>query len=148
MNRVQEAIELVSIGREMGINIKILPENESKNIIDTAMKRFRPYKREGHLGIGGNSVTLPINDWEYSYMEYLPKGVGLIFFEQKNLLNGKTVVKISDLRLLGKILKESFGMEYFLTNEKINFLIAVNWYVVEAAGIVQKDLKILNQRFN
>lgn len=67
----------------------------------------------------------------------------IYFFEQNKVLNKKIVVKIEDLRLLGKILENSFGMEYFLTNEKMDFLIAVNWYVIEVSGTAKTKLKKL-----
>ncbi len=34
------------------------------------------------------------------------------------------------------ILKNAYGMEYFISNENANYLVAVNWYVIEGAGSV------------
>ena len=76
-------------------------------------------------------------------MDYLPQEVGYIFFEQNSELKGKTVLEIENLKLLGKILIKTSGMEYFLTNQDMNFLIAVNWYVIEIAGVVEEQMKKL-----
>jgi len=32
-------------------------------------------------------------------------------------------------------MKKSYGMEYFVSNKNADFLIAVNWYVIEVAGL-------------
>lgn len=45
---------------------------------------------------------------------------------------------IRNARLIGRLMVNSFGMEYFVSNEKVDFLIAVNWYVIEVAGDAQK----------
>lgn len=37
-------------------------------------------------------------------------------------------------KLIGDLMENSFGMEYFVSNEKLDFLIAVNWYAIEVAG--------------
>ena len=38
------------------------------------------------------------------------------------------------------IMSESFGMEYFLFNEQFDYLIAVNWYVIELTDGAKKYL--------
>lgn len=43
-------------------------------------------------------------------MEYLSQESGYIFFAQKSNEYKKTVVRIRDLRRLGEILMESFGI--------------------------------------
>lgn len=40
-------------------------------------------------------------------------------------------------------MENSFGMEYFVSNEKTDFLIAVNWYVIQIAGSAINDLNKL-----
>ena len=45
---------------------------------------------------------------------------------------------IKNAKLIGRLMENSFGMEYFVSNEKVNFLIAVNWYVIEVAGDARK----------
>lgn len=139
-----EAKELLEIGKELDIKIELLTDSEAEKYISKSLNVFSPFKVTGHLGIGHNSFNLPIDKWEFSYMEYLCEESGYIFFGQRSNLYKNTVVKIENLRLLGRILEKSFGIEYFLTNEKTDFLIAVNWYVIEVSGTAQKMLEKLN----
>lgn len=56
-----------------------------------------------------------------------------IFFDQENHNRSKVVV-IDDAKKLGQIMENSYGMEYFVSNEKADYLLAVNWYVIEGEG--------------
>lgn len=140
MNVIREAEELIEIGKGMSIDIKLLEQNDAEKIIRTTLEKFTPFKLTGHLGIGNDSIELPIDKWEFSYMDYLPEEKGYIFFEQTNDLKRKTVIEIGNIRLLGKILENSSGVEYFLTNQKADFLIAANWYFVEIAGDIKEGM--------
>ena len=71
---------------------------------------------------------------EFSYTNILPEESGYIFFEPTGETEKRTVVWISDIRQAGTLFENSFGMEYFLSNENSDYLIAVNWYVVEISG--------------
>jgi hypothetical protein len=51
---------------------------------------------------------------------------------------------IKDAKLIGNLMESSYGMEYFVSNEKADFLIAVNWYVIEVAGSAIESLTKLN----
>ena len=143
MNLIREAEELMSLAKELGIGMRLLEQSDAERLTKTTLEVFTPFKISGHLGIGKNSIELPIDRWEFSYMDYLPQEVGYIFFEQNSELKGKTVLEIENLKLLGKILIKTSGMEYFLTNQDMNFLIAVNWYVIEIAGVVEEQMKKL-----
>lgn len=132
---IAEADEIITVDKKLNIKAELLADDEAKSFIQRTLDLFTPFRTTGHLGIGHDSFTLPIDKWEVSYMEYLSQESGYIFFSQKNRLSGRTVVKIENLQELGKILEESFGMEYFLTNKNADLLIAVNWYVVEISGI-------------
>lgn len=132
---IAEAEEIITIGKKLNIKVGLLAKDEAESCIQKTLNLFMPFKINGHLGIGHDSIELPIDEWEFSYMKYLSQEIGYIFFSQGNRLSSRTVVKIDNLQELGKILEESFGMEYFLTNKNADFLIAVNWYVVEISGI-------------
>ena len=132
---IAEAEEIITVGKKLNIKAELLADDEAESFIQRTLDLFTPFRTTGHLGIGHDYITLPIDKWEFSYMEYLSQESGYIFFSQNNRLSGRTVVKIENLQELGKILDESFGMEYFLTNKNADFLIAVNWYVVEISGI-------------
>lgn len=38
---------------------------------------------------------------------------------------------VDDVRGVSRLMEGSYGMEYFVSNEGGDFLIAVNWYVIE-----------------
>ncbi len=52
------------------------------------------------------------------------------FFDLENKDKNKIFV-LDNVQNICNIMSESFGMEYFLCDEKFNYLIAVNWYVIE-----------------
>lgn len=140
---ITQANELLDIGNALHIKVQLLTDEEGKEHIHKALDLWKPFKTTGHLGIGHDTIHLPIDMWEFSYMEYLCQESGYVFFEQTTDLYKKTVVKIQDIRALGKILEKEFGMEYFLTNEKMDFLIAVNWYTIEVCGAAKRRLEKL-----
>lgn len=80
---------------------------------------------------------------EFSYSEYLESEPAYIFFDQEGR-DRNSVVVVKDTKLIGLLMENSYGMEYFVSNEKADFLIAVNWYVVEAAGSAVESLNELN----
>ncbi|RAV02766.1 hypothetical protein DQG13_08955 [Paenibacillus sp. YN15] len=99
------------------------------------MRQFTPFKTAGHLAIGADSHAISLEKYEFSYSKYLNSEPAFIFFDQEGL-DRNTVVVVKDAKLAGDLMENSFGMEYFLSNEKLDYLIAVNWYVIEVAGSV------------
>lgn len=64
---------------------------------------------------------------------------GLYFFDlgskdRNNIFIFNNVQDICD------VMSESFGMEYFLFDEYFNYLIVVNWYVIELTDGAKKYL--------
>jgi len=57
----------------------------------------------------------------------------LIFFEQTRE-NVDTIFKLHKGKYFSKILEECSGLEYFITNNTVDYLIAVNWYAIENVG--------------
>lgn len=43
---------------------------------------------------------------------------------------------------LGEILEGYFGLEYFLTNEKMDYMISVNWYEIEGKLTIPSKLSV------
>lgn len=39
-------------------------------------------------------------------------------------------------------MEESFGIEYFLLNDSLSFLMSVNWYVIEVLGHLDAIVQI------
>lgn len=53
------------------------------------------------------------------------------------------VVKIKEGVRLCEILTDCYGMEYFVSNKSMDFIICVNWYVIECEGGVPAQIKSL-----
>lgn len=131
--------ELVRIGSNLGLDIVILDENDSKQYIKTVIDIFKPYKITGHLSIGNETLTIPLEGNEFSYSIYLKNEPAYIFFDQESR-DRNTVVVVKDAKWIGYLMENSYGMEYFVSNKKMDFLISVNWYVIEAAGSAIESL--------
>lgn len=129
MNRPNKQ-ELIQVSSSLGIEIEVLEENTSKNYIKRVIEKFKPFKTAGHLAIGVNSHTIPLEKYEFSYSKHLNSEPAFIFFDQEGL-DRDTVVVVKDAKLVGDLMENSYGMEYFLSNEKLDYLIAINWYVIE-----------------
>ncbi|TMV50634.1 hypothetical protein FE783_08035 [Paenibacillus mesophilus] len=143
MNAKPNTQELTQTGRSLGVDIVILDENDSKQYIKRVIELFKPFKITGHLSIGEGTLTIPLEGNEFSYSKYLKSEPAYIFFDQESR-DRNTVVTVKDTKLIGNLMENSYGMEYFVSNEKSDFLIAVNWYAIEVAGSAKESLTTLN----
>ncbi|KGR88893.1 hypothetical protein [Lysinibacillus odysseyi] len=139
MNDKPNIQELLQTSSNLGIDIVILDENDSKQFIKRIIDIYKPFKITGHLSIGEETLNIPLEENEYSYSKYLKSEPAYIFFDQESR-DKNTVVVVEDAKLIGKLMENSYGMEYFVSNEKSDFLIAVNWYVIEVAGSAKDPL--------
>lgn len=57
----------------------------------------------------------------------------MIFFEQ-NRINQHDVVVVENAREISTLIANSHGMEYFISDKAISYLISVNWYAIEYVG--------------
>lgn len=64
---------------------------------------------------------------------------GMFFFDLESKDKNKVFV-LDNIQNICDIMSESFGMEYFLFNEQFDYLIAVNWYVIEFTDGAKKYL--------
>lgn len=143
MNVKPNTQELIQISSKLGIDIVVLDGNESKQYIKRVIDIYKPFKITGHLSIGEETLTISLEGNEYSYSKYLKSEPAYIFFDQESR-DRNTVVVVKDAILIGNLMENSFGMEYFVSNENSDFLIAVNWYVIEIAGSAIDALTNLN----
>jgi hypothetical protein len=143
MNVKPNTQELAEVGKNLGIEVVILDEKDSKQYINRVIDIFTPFKITGHLSIGKETLTIPLEGNEFSYSKYLKSEPAYIFFDQESG-DRNTVVVVKDAKLVGELMENSYGMEYFVSNEKSDFLIAVNWYVIEVAGSAIESLNKLN----
>lgn len=139
MNVKPNTQELLQISSNLGIDIVILDGKESKQFIKRVIDIYRPFKITGHLSIAEDTLKIPLEGNEYSYSKHLKSEPAYIFFDQESR-DRNTVVVVKDAKLIGKLMENSYGMEYFVSNEKSDFLIAVNWYVIEVAGSAKDRL--------
>ena len=86
------------------------------------------------MDVSSYSQPLP-HKTSRSFVPYIGEEPILIFFEQTDL-NKNRVVYINDGRKLCNILEHAYGLEYFIINEKISYLLAVNWYAIEGVGTI------------
>lgn len=135
--------ELIQVSADLGIDIVVLGENESKQYIKKVIDIYKPFKITGHLSIGENIITIPLNEYEYSFSTFLRSEPAYIFFDQESC-DRNVVVIVTDANLIGRLMENSYAMEYFVSNEKMEFLISVNWYVIEVAGTAINALLIDN----
>lgn len=118
----------------LGLRCEILTGEDASTIIETCFQKFKPGRKFGQLAIDNeNSIYLKLSDYEYTFSEKLDDEPVFVFFEQTRekvdvvfkLLNGKN---------FSRILEECGILEYFLTNETVDYLIAANWYTIEIVG--------------
>lgn len=141
MNNKPNTCELTQVSSNMEIEILTLDENDSKQYIKKVIDIFKPFKITGHLSIGTETLTIPLEGNEFSYSKYLKSEPAYIFFDQEGR-DRNTVVVVKDAKSIGTLMENSYGMEYFVSNKNADFLIAVNWYVIEIAGLA---IEFLNE---
>jgi len=140
---MNNADELTKTGRELHIECRLLKGTEAFNYIHRVIQTFNPRKTSGHLAIGGDSITIPLEKYEFSFSEYLKCEPVYVFFDQENYDRNKVVV-VHDGQQLGKLMENSFAMEYFVSNAKADYLLAINWYVIEGVGTAKNWLEKLH----
>ena len=145
MNEKSNTQELINVSSELGIDIVVLNKLESERYINKVIDTYKPFKITGHLQMDVDFLTLSLEENEYSFSEHLEGEPAYIFFDQAGL-DRKSVVIVKDARLVGKLMENSFGMEYFVSNEKGDYLIAVNWYVIHVAGSAISVLSKLKEK--
>lgn len=143
MNIKKNTHELIQASNNLGIDIVVIDEITSKKYIKRVIDKFKPFKTTGHLSIGNDTLIIPLEENEFIYSKYLESEPAYIFFDQEGR-DRNSVVVVKDAKRIGDLMENSYGMEYFVSNEKVDFLIAVNWYVIEVAGQAIETLNRLN----
>ncbi|WP_256757356.1 hypothetical protein [Cohnella sp. WQ 127256] len=138
------AQELTNTSSNLGIEVFVLDDRASKKFIRRAIEKFKPNKVTGHLSIGRDSITIPLEKYEFTYSKSLYSESAFIFFDQESG-DRNTVVEVKDARLIGDLMENSYGMEYFISNNNLDYLIAINWYVIEVSGSIIKFFSKINE---
>ncbi|MBJ9295401.1 hypothetical protein GHT40_13970 [Citrobacter werkmanii] len=135
LHKFSHARELLSVADNTGIDIMLLTEEMAIKYIQFILDKYKPWKIEGHLSIGGSVSKLSTEDNEFIFSLSMDNVPAFIFFEQ-NYINKNNVLMISDASKISQLMENSHGMEYFISNEIGSYLIAVNWYSIEFTGDV------------
>lgn len=135
LHRSSHASELIRVAGEMSIAARLLSKDEGCAYIASVFGKFHPWKTEGHVSIGDDVKKIRTEDCEFSFSRSMRGDVAFIFFEQ-NQVNRCDVVRVGDARDISLLIENSHGMEYFISDAGLTYLIAVNWYVIEYVGDV------------
>jgi hypothetical protein len=140
---MNNADELTKTGRELHIECRLLKGTEAFNYIHRVIQKFNPRKTSDHLAIGGESIAIPLEKYDFSFSEHLDCESAYVFFDQESSSRNKVVI-VYDGQQLCRIMENSFGMEYFVSNAKTDYLLAINWYVIEGVGTAKNWLEKLH----
>ncbi|AKU24587.1 hypothetical protein ACZ75_01140 [Massilia sp. NR 4-1] len=108
------------------------------------MDKFKPERVAGHLAIGHHSIAIPLEANEFTYSSHLDAEAAYVFFEQRGEDRDR-VLMLHDGPSLARVFANAYGMEYFVSNQRKSYLLAVNWYVIEGAGASVDWMKRLMQ---
>ncbi|ENA0608833.1 hypothetical protein ABFP30_000493 [Enterobacter bugandensis] len=135
LHKFSHAKELISVAEKIGIKISVMVGEDAEEYISFILKKYKPWKKEGHLSISGDISSLSTDENEFTFslsMKHIP---AFLFFEQ-NFINKNTVILIDNASEISTLMQNSHGMEYFISDENGTYLIAINWYSIEFTGDV------------
>lgn len=135
-----KSTELLKNCSSLAITCFSLPPRKAKRVVSECLLKFKPEITSGHLQIGGQSMSLQVFKVEFTYSKYLNAEAGYIFFDQTGE-ERDMVIYIENVQKTSLLMEHSFGIEYFLTNESFDYLIAVNWYTLEVVGSAVAKLR-------
>ncbi|GAA4160719.1 hypothetical protein GCM10022217_25200 [Chryseobacterium ginsenosidimutans] len=127
--------ELEAAAKKLFLEYSIIEGKMANEFIQNTFNKFNPFKVVGHLSIGSDiSEKLSTDEYEFTFSEKYLSGAVYIFFEQ-DYYNKNQIFVLKEGKLLSKLIQECYAMEYFITNDKNNYFISVNWYVIELLGV-------------
>ena len=95
------------------------------------------------MAISNDSKVISLEENEFTYTLAIKKQKGYLFFDQEGI-DKNLVFEVENLQKVGELMEESFGIEYFLSNSDLSFLIAVNWYVIEVSDNCEDIKDLMN----
>ena len=103
----------------------------SSAFINSVFEKFKPTKVSGHLSIGSDkSEKIKTEDNEFHFSLNLEDEPIYVFFEQDGINKSQVFILLNG-KMFSSLLEECFGIEYFISNKTQDYLISVNWYVIE-----------------
>ena len=104
--------ELINSCEELSIPYSILENDEAVGYINSVINAYEPIKTTWHLSIGKDSISVPLEEHEFSFSESLDDESAYIFFDQESTEKHKVFV-INNAKLICRMMENSYGMEYF-----------------------------------
>jgi len=141
MNACQE---LAFSAAELGLACHLLSDQQGAGYITQVLQKFTPNKLSGHLAIHHDSLSIPFEQYELTFPQYLKSEPIYVFFEQSRE-NKENVFVLEEGQQFGKVMNNTYGYEYFVSNATMAYLLAVNWYVIEGAGSAIEWMKPLQK---
>ncbi len=106
---------------------RLLFGKEAEFVVNNAIEKFVPFRIYGHRQIGRSDVKLQTEEWESKFSSLYIKNEKIwVFFGEKD-----GVFELSDGSKFSELVSKCISMEYFITNEKFEYLVAVCWYTIE-----------------
>ncbi|MFM2483468.1 hypothetical protein [Celerinatantimonas sp. YJH-8] len=129
LHKFSNALEIKEKANKLGMSVDIITGEKAKNYINFIFSKYGNVKKTGHISLDEGIKIKNDEDSEFLFFEKFDKENLYVFFEQ-DLINRNTCIKVSNGKILSKILIDCFGMEYFVSNDVGGFLVAVNWYTI------------------
>ncbi|MBN6075089.1 hypothetical protein HYE60_07510 [Aggregatibacter actinomycetemcomitans] len=137
--------DLLHIGKEFNLHLEVLNEEDSKTYIDKTFNLFNPLKTWGHIQIGRGESLAPTEKYQNIYSLFMTSSPLFVIFDQNHKEDKNWVLKVKNGRDFAKLVYENGNLEYFLSDEKNTFLVAVNWYSIEYIGSLFFDKNKLDE---
>ncbi|WP_156957943.1 hypothetical protein [Paracidovorax oryzae] len=131
-NKISELLDACSI---LNVPAKIISAENFESKKNEIFKKYHPEQTVNHYSIGGDSIVLPTEEYEFSLFENFPDINILLFFGSDSK---EDCLSIESLSSLSKIMENCYGMEYFVSDQDASFLISVNWYVINLQGAAKQ----------
>ncbi|MGA4102658.1 hypothetical protein ACI2S5_17070 [Ralstonia nicotianae] len=137
LHELSHAKELLRVAEAMSIRVRLLTKEEGEAYILSVFDKFKPWKKEGHIAIGDDAGRLPTDTYEFSFSRLMVAAPAFVFFE-RSVINRRDVVVFEDARSVSSLMENNHGMEYFISDAVLSYLVTVNWYSIEYVGVELK----------
>ena len=124
---------LVAACAALRVQVEVGDEPTTQTFKAAVYAKFLPDILGPHPSIGRGSILAPTDDHEFRFTKVMPKVPCVILFD-----HASASLLVSDLRCVSDAMALCHGMEYFISNPSMSFLISVNWFQIELDGEAQE----------
>ena len=114
------------------VQVEVRDECTTQPFKAAVYAQFLPDILGPHPSIGKGSILAPTDDHEFRFTKKMLKVPCVIFFDDV-----PASLQVADLSRVSDAMALCHGMEYFISNPSMSFLISVNWYQIELDGEAQ-----------